>query len=458
MKRLLILLCTLLLAACLSSSDDNDATGPPGSNRANQWVRNNAMFVAGLNVSMGNPPASFVNNYYGGFGANAVHLWADGLPYEMQAWRSHSGGGFRWISWVAANGRSPANGYIIGNVGADPVGRIGYQVDDEPAGNCQNEACALNNLQRIKNGINLVRQADPNGLIIVNFKRSGLLSTLLNNYCNSGLGDIIGYSHYPRSYSAYRYLEIVRRASVDYDMPVFAYLKAFRDQIDQESINGSDMRWNAFSALLYGFKGISWFVYSIKPNGEIDPALFTSEGSFSASPSGAWSAAASLNRQVRQLGRTMSQLYSTAVRFVPAFNYLQPGGTTRWYKGSGDDRYITKIESSDSGNPFDISVGYFKDNAGEIYFMIQNVSHSGWLGESPITYGGSGPVRVNFDFSQAPEGTSRNTILMLDKNSGQTRTISLSDANGQTASMVMNFNEGDAQLFKYNTGRGFARR
>ena len=63
MKRLLILSCALLLSACISSSDDNDASGPPGSNRANQWVRSNAMFVAGLNVSMGAPPAGFVNNY-----------------------------------------------------------------------------------------------------------------------------------------------------------------------------------------------------------------------------------------------------------------------------------------------------------------------------------------------------------------------------------------------------------
>ena len=94
----------------IDASDDNDATGPPGDNRANRWVRSNPLFVSAINVSMGAPPAAFVNNYYA-FGANAVHLWADGLPFEMQAWRNRRPGNFRFLSWVAANGRSPANGY-----------------------------------------------------------------------------------------------------------------------------------------------------------------------------------------------------------------------------------------------------------------------------------------------------------------------------------------------------------
>ena len=66
-------------------------------------------------------------------------------------------------------------------------------------------------------------------------------------------------------------------------------------------------------------------------------------------------------------------------------------------------------------------------------------------------------MRINFDFSQAPEGTARNRILMLNKNNGLTSTVNLSESNGQTASLIMNFSEGDAQLFKYSTGRGFAR-
>ena len=54
--------------------------------------------------------------------------------------------------------------------------------------------------------------------------------------------------------------------------------------MDQEGISASDMRWNAFSGLLYGFKGFTWFVYNIESNNAIDPALFNSEGNFDAGP------------------------------------------------------------------------------------------------------------------------------------------------------------------------------
>jgi len=452
MQRLLILFFILLLGGCIDSSADNDATAPPGDNRANRWVRGNPLFVSAINVSMDRPPAAFVNNYYA-FGANAVHLWADGLPAEMKAWRSRRPGGFRFVSWVAANGRSPANGYVIGNIGADYPGRIGYQVGDEPAGECQSEACAIGNLNNIAEGINRVRSADPDGLIIVNFKRSSFLSALLKRY-GALNGDIISYSHYPRTVNAYRSLETIRKFGLEQDRPVWCFLKTYRDEVDQEGISASDMRWNAFSGLLYGFKGFTWFVYNIAPNNAIDPALFDSEGRFDAGRSSLWPVAAKINGQLRRLGRSMSLLYSTAVRFVPVFDYLQPSGTTRWFKGSGDDPYITDINQV--AGEFDISIGFFKDSADELYFMIQNVSHDHWLGDSPVNYGGRGTVRIDFDFSGAPDETAKDHLLTLNKDTGQVQRINLTAGNGATGRLNVTLGEGDVKLFKYATGRSFA--
>ncbi len=450
MRRLLLVLIFLILSGCgIDSSDDNDATNAPGDNRANRWVRGNPLFV---NVSMGAPPAAFVNNYYA-FGANAVHLWADGLPFEMKAWQNHRPGNFRFVSWVAANGRSPANGYVIGNIGANYPGRIGYQIGDEPAGECQTEACAIKNLNGIAAGLNRVRAADPNGLIMVNFKRSSFLTALLTQYGNMN-GDIISYSHYPRTMNAYRPLETIRKFGIQQNRPVWGYLKTFKDQVDQEGISASDMRWNAFSGLLYGFKGFTWFIYNIEPNNAIEPALFNSEGNFNAGRSSLWSVAARINGQLRRLGRSMSLLYTTAVRFVPQFDYLQPPGTTKWFKGSGDDRYITDIYQA-SGK-FDISVGFFKDSAGEIYFMVQNVSHDHWLGDSPVDYGGRGTARIDFDFSGAPAGTAKDHLLTLNKDTGQVQRINLTASNGTTGHINVTLGEGDVKLFKYATGRSFA--
>lgn len=452
MRRFILVLMILILSGCIDSSDDNDAPNAPGDNRANRWVRGNPLFVSAINVSMGQPPAAFVNNYYA-FGANAVHLWADGLPFEMKTWRTRRPGGFRFVSWVAANGRSPANGYVIGNIGANYPGRIGYQIGDEPAGECQTEACAIKALNGIAQGINQVRSADPNGLIIVNFKRSSFLTALLTRYGNLN-GDIISYSHYPRTMNAYRSLETVRKFGIQQSRPVWAYLKTYRDQVDQESISASDMRWNAFSGLLYGFKGFTWFVYNIEPNNSIDPALFNSEGSFNAARSSLWSVAAQINGQLRRLGRSMSLLYSSAVRFVPVFDYLQPPGTTKWYKGSGDDPYITDINQVKG--EFDVSVGFFKDADDEIYFMVQNVSHDHWLGDSPVNYGGRGTVQIEFDFSGAPAGTAKDHLLTLNKDTGTVQQINLTSSNGTTGYINVTLGEGDVKLFKYATGRSFA--
>ncbi len=259
MRRLLIVLLILILSGCgIDASDDNDTSTGPGNNRANQWVRSNPLFVSAINVSMGAPPAAFVNNYYA-FGANAVHLWADGLPFEMQAWRNRRPGNFRFVSWLNRNGVSNANAKVIGGIGANYPGRIGYQIGDEPAGECQSEACAIGNLNKIAAGINRVRAVDPNGLIAVNFKRSSFLTALLTRYGNLD-GDIISFSHYPRTMNAYRSMETVRKFGIQQNRPVWCYLKTFRDQVDQEGISASDMRWNAFSGLLYGFKGL-YLVY-----------------------------------------------------------------------------------------------------------------------------------------------------------------------------------------------------
>ena len=84
MKQLLILSLCLSLIACVSTADDDDDDfNSPDSNRAIQWTRNNPAFLSGINISMGAPPAGFVNTYYDQFHATAAHLWADGLPGEV---------------------------------------------------------------------------------------------------------------------------------------------------------------------------------------------------------------------------------------------------------------------------------------------------------------------------------------------------------------------------------------
>ncbi|HPH68942.1 MAG TPA: hypothetical protein PLF40_24475, partial [Kofleriaceae bacterium] len=83
----------------------------PTLSRGLRWVRENPTFISGLMVRMGNPPASFVNEYYDTFGANAAHLWQDGLPNLITAWRTARPTA-RWLSWVEANGTG-TNGQVL---------------------------------------------------------------------------------------------------------------------------------------------------------------------------------------------------------------------------------------------------------------------------------------------------------------------------------------------------------
>jgi hypothetical protein len=66
-----------------------------------------------------------------------------------------------WLSWTQANGTSSANSLLLGGYPPDPPGRIGYQIGDEPLN--------LGELYQIQAGIEAVRAADPNALLIVNF-------------------------------------------------------------------------------------------------------------------------------------------------------------------------------------------------------------------------------------------------------------------------------------------------
>ena len=452
MKHIWILFLCLSFMACVSTSDDDDDNfNTPNANRAIQWVRKNPIFLSGINISMGTPHAGFVNVYYDQFHATAVHLWADGLPTEADGWAAVRPGAFRFVSWLNKDGVSAANGQIIGGKPANSPGRIGFQIGDEPARNCGSLPCAMNNLNGMAVGINAVRKADPNALTIVNFSKGDFLEGALDHYSRHLDGDIVSYSHYSYRRNAYKGLEAVRRYGRTYSMPYWCYLKAWTTPGDPDGKTASDMRWNAYSALLYGFTGFSWFVYQIEAGSEVLPSLFRSAGDFTAGRSALWHEAARINVTLQRLGHVMRKLNSTAVRFIPASELLQPEGTTNWFRGSGEDPYITDIESGDSDQLMEISVGFFQDDTGKIYFMIQNVAHTHWISTDLLDLADRGTVRISFDFETAPATTSRSHLLTLNKGSGQTQQLPLTQLQGNQGYLDVALDPGDVALLWYDT-------
>ena len=460
MKRIIILLLAVLLVACIDVETDNGNTDPdddfkpPKMTRGLLWVRKNPMFISGLNVSMGEPPARFVQAYFNKFHATAVHLWADGLPREMDAWADAGYRKFRFVSWLQYDGTSADGGKLIGGYAPGAPGRIGYQVGDEPAWGCPSRQCAMRNIRLMHAGLNAVRNKDPNALIYLNFKMSDFVHDLLNYYLGQMDGDIISHDHYTRSSSAYEALEIFRRAGLDHDKPYWRYLRSYYDRDDPEAITESDMRWNAFSGILYGYTGHTWFFYNIGTDDDLDPSLFESADTFNTPKTALWRIAAKINTEMHNLGRSITQLTSSAVCYIPKISFLLPKGTTKWKQGAGGDPYITDIKRKNDSSLLDISVGFFRDDKGEYYFMVQNVSHT--HGSWPVSEGKTDTIRITFDFSDAPQGTGRSSLLTLNKLNGKVETLLLNQIDGDRGYLDVTLAPGDPILLKYATGAPFA--
>lgn len=427
---------------------------PPELSRGLRWVRANPMFVSSLAVSMGEPPAEFVHNYFDSFGANAAHLWADALPEETAAWALAGRSDFRFVAWLDHAGRSAANGLLLGGVQPDER-RIGYQIGDEPGQTCTDSSyeCALSQLQEMSAGVDAVRALDPDALIYVNFNNHRELVDLLQYYGDNVDGDVFSYDRYNRGWGEYETMEHIRTAALAHGKPYWRYLEAFYGMNDPApTLTESDMRWTAYMGLLYGFTGHTWFIYSVNQNHAIRPALFVEEDSFTAQPTQAWQYAAQLNLELRHLGPVVTQLTSTDVRYLPAIALALPLGTRRWTQGAGDDPFLVDVAVQE-GNFVDVSLGFFRDDAGEHYLMVQNVSHKN--GEFPTNLGGQGTIRLTFDFACAGGAVDDSRVLRLSAVSGVVEELALTAA-GATKILDLVLPGGDGVLLKYNSGRGFA--
>ncbi len=54
----------------------------------------------------------------------------------------------------------------------------------------------------------------------------------------------------------------------------------------------------------------------------------------------------------------------------------QPEGTTCWDPGAGGDSWIFGLEASRAAVSQDLLIGFFTDDAGERYVMLQNPNHT----------------------------------------------------------------------------------
>ncbi|MFH1103167.1 MAG: hypothetical protein V1714_05310 [Pseudomonadota bacterium] len=445
---LMILTAMSLFSGCFEvgvDPPDSDWTPPPMT-RGLSWVRNNPMFISGLTVSMGSPPANFVNDYFTNFRASAAHLWETGLPNEMNGWLGAGHPNFRFVSWVRPDGTSPINGRLIGGYPANAAGRIGYQIGDEPR--------TMQEFLAYDTGFRAIRAYDPNALLILNFSfLSPDVNQMLEHYGQHMDGDIISYDAYTWTNSSYQHLADFRRSALKYNKPYWRYLFSHYSS-SEDVISESDLRWEAFIGLVYGYTGHTWFIYQIDQNDVLAPMFFERQNDFNSPKTDLWAYAAQINRELANLGKSITQMTSTDVRYVPFSTYYIPPGTVPWTKGAGNDPYITGIAHAPNDDSLEILIGHFRDDSGEFYTMVQNVRHT--HGDFPVNRSDPGTVRISVDFSKAPLNFDKSRVLALNKINGQIESVPLTYQDGNTGYLDVRLAAGDPFLFKYATGDPFA--
>jgi hypothetical protein len=437
----------MIIDAGAMDSAAPDAASPQRT-RALQWVRDHPMFISGLTVMMSAPSSTWVHTYFDGFHATAAHLWQTGLPDEVAGWAAAGHADFRFVSWVDQAGHSSANGLLLGGLTSPPAGRIGYQLWDEPRDYAQ--------FTSLRAGYDALRAADPGALLILNHMTSAdEVERMCVEYLRDWGGDILSYDAYTRGDDAYGKLALFRRVALAHGAPYWRYLKGYYDKHGDEPLDASDLRWDALSGAVYGYTGHTWFLYQIEPtNADLDPAFFEVQGDYASASSAEWAVAAQLNVELAHLGRALALLTSTDVRYRPSYSLGQPEETADWTAGAGGDPYLTAIEPAPGELLLELLIGFFVDDVGETYAMVQNVRHA--HGDWPVNSSDPGTVRLEFDFGTAPVDVSRSAVLQLDQLSGDVVEKALTPLDADRGRLDVELAAGDVFFFKYKTGRPFA--
>ncbi len=428
----------------------------PPSTVGGIWTRNNPMFISGLTPSMGNPPADFVRTYFDDFGANAVHLWQDALPAEAQGWNAHRPGA-PYVAWTNAAGRSSGHGpQALGGVAVAAPGRIGYQVSDEPR--------SMSDVLAMEEGVRAVRAMDPDALIIINFGTveddsnpgsGGLLDRMIQYTIDHNMADVISHDSYTMHRGQYRWLEHMRTVALANDLPNWRYLMSYTEP-GRDHATESDMRWHAKVGLVYGYTGHSWFLYQIGGgHSGLATTLFQRTGDFSSPRSADFAWAARENRELANIGPILTQLRSTGVRYVASelfgIEVGRPDGTRDFSPGAGGDNYLIGVDADGASLGQHALVGFFEDDWGQRYLMVQNPNHSN--GTRPTDSTSEATITLTFDFSSAPAGMNRSRLERFDPSTNTVSDLTLSGND-----LALRIPAGEIVFMKYKTGAPWAGR
>lgn len=175
---------------------------------------------------------------------------------------------------------------------------------------------------------------------------------------------VLSYDHYAVMQNGQRAdyfenLEIIRRAGLKYDTP-FVYVLLSVPHFSYRDPSEEDLRWQVYTALAYGARGIVYFTYVSPPEtkdyegwGE---AIVTTDGQ----PTRKYAQVRQINAEVKTLGATLLTLKSTGVYHtapVPQGALALPAADL-----------IANVTGGE------LVIGHFCNDAGQRYAMLVNRS------------------------------------------------------------------------------------
>lgn len=298
----------------------------------------------------------------------------------------------------------------------------GYLIIDEPV---------LSQFDELGNTVKRIRNLYPKKLSYINlFPNYAPLSTLgtvnydkyVSKYMEIVKPDILCMDHYPtfrpnedgrEGYCSN--LDSMRNFSLKHNVPFWNFfnIMPYGHHTDPTE---AQVRWQIFTSLAYGAKGVLYFCY-YTPKGDEFPkggAIIAVDGSKTRH----YDEAKRINSELKNMGNTLMQLTSTAVFRIPPKS--NPEEILK-------DSPIKSISKNDIDPEMDYLIGTFKHNDGREAVLINNYhfAYTAWP-----------TVEFRKDISKITE---------IDKKSG--KEIPLKDDSPAIPGVQISLGAGDGRLF-----------
>gem|GEM_PF-1107345 len=413
---------------------NGQVTDPGPSTFGKNWSRSHEFQIMG--AALGASPQLSLSDY---MDAGLTTVFANN-NYDV-AYAAAEGG----KSWMMHLGPprpytayTPGHHIEINNVidyGLTRGKAIGWMLPDEPVTQAEIEGLRDSSLWFKRNHPDLP-------VMVSVFQKD---APTLNNIIGTIKPDIVIFDFYPfrndgstEQNQWFETLMAVRTAAKAANIPYWGWMQSFQTAAYFNRVpSESDVRYNAFSLLTAGYTGLNYFSYDHDTGGSMESTFFDTNGN----KTPFYFYTATMNAEVKRIGKSLRYLDSSDVRFVRGANVSTPTGLTDWAQGAGANTKIQAIAVS--GTPTvgkDALVGFFNDDAGKQYFMLTNL----YQGAGASAAAKSASFTVTFD-------SSVNALVRVNRQTGEPERVDLTN---HILNLTLPGGTGD--LFKYHDGGAIA--